>query len=151
MNQLFRKFVLYSYWKNGFINRWLQNHFYNKTKLYLSFTFKDVINLIFFFFFVIRYLIVIRIKDDENRLLVYFGSTLHLVGGNRFHCETLLLLWTLHPIAYYLFLLNMESKQYKWLEIFAFLGGITSYKKIGNIFIFFSNFEKIFFNTNEFI
>jgi len=150
MNEFFRKFVVYSYWKNGFIDRWLQNHFYDKTKLYLSFTLKDIINLIFLVFMVIRYVIVIRIKDDQNRLLVYLGSTLHLVGGSRFHCETLLFLWTLHPIAYYLFLLNMDSKQYKWLEIFAFLGGTISYKKIGIIFKLFSYLKKISIIQNNY-
>jgi hypothetical protein len=79
----------------------------------------------------VRIMKMIRIDDQNNRLLVYFGSPWHYLGGNNLYVETLLGFWALNTISFHLFLDYSQNKQFGWLEIFEFLAGIISYNKIG--------------------
>ena len=84
-------------------------------------------------FIVIRIMIVIWIKDPKNRLLIYFGSPWHLLGGNQLYHELLMLFWALYAILYYLLAIQTQHKPQEWLRIFSYLSGIIHYERIGII------------------
>jgi hypothetical protein len=127
----------YSYWKNGFLKNYIlcRNNDENSPKSKSSK--KETIIIVFLILSVLRIIKMIRIDDQNNRLLIYFGSPWHYLGGTNLYVEIIMLLWALYAIAFHSFLNNSQNKHYEWLEIFEFLNGIISYEKIG---ISFENF-----------
>jgi hypothetical protein len=126
----------YNYWKNGFLKNYILCRINNENNTKSKSSKKEIIT-VFLMLFVLRIMKMIRIDEQNNKLLVYFGSPWHYLGANNFYFETLLGLWTLYAIAFYLFLNNSQNKHYEWFEIFEFLNGIISYDRIG---ISFENF-----------
>ncbi len=130
----------YSYWKNGFLKNYIRNRFFDENNPKSKSSKTETITIVFMILSVLRIIKMIRIDDQNNRLLVYFGSSWHYLGGNHFYIETVLGLWALYAIAFHIFLNNSRNKHYEWLEIFEFLNGIISYDIIG------ISFENLFFN-----
>jgi len=121
----------YSYWKNGFLKNYILCHINNKNNTKSKSSKKEIIIIVFMTLSVLRIMKMIRIDDQNNRLLVYFGSPWHYLGGNNLYVETLLGFWALNTISFHLFLDYSRNKHFEWLEIFEFLAGIISYHKIG--------------------
>ncbi len=126
--------INYSYWKNGFLKNYILYRINNENNTKSKSSKKEIIIIVFLMLNVLRIMKMIRIDDQNNRLLVYFGSPWHYLGGNHFYVETLAGFWTLNAIAFHLFLDYSRNKHFEWLEIFEFLVGIISYNKIGNSF-----------------
>jgi len=128
---LSRSFMKYSKYKNGYLKKWIEAHYDQRETNKKNFDYKELYYLVFMIIFLFRIIKVLPIIDNNNKIVVYFGSPWHYLGGNRFHNELSFLLWTINFIALYLFLHNCQSEQYKWLEIFAFLSGLICHEKIG--------------------
>jgi len=118
---------------SGFLKRWIQSHYKRESRVISIFNFVEMIRLIFTICYQIRVIKMLTIVDDSDRLLIYFGSPFHFLGGNRFHNEFLFILWNINNILTHIFVIHSRTQQYEWLEIFAFLGGYTKFSNIGNI------------------
>jgi hypothetical protein len=105
----------YSYWKNGFLKNYIRNRVFNENNHKT-----EIIIIVFIILSALRIMKMNRINDQNNRLLVYFGSPWHYLGGNHFFIETVLGLWALYAIAFHSFLNNSRNKHFEWLEIFEF-------------------------------
>jgi hypothetical protein len=123
--------IEYSYWKNGFLKSYILYRINSENNTESKSSKKEIIIIVFMILIGVRIMKMIRIDDQNNRLLVYFGSPWHYLGGNHFHVEALMALWASYAIAFHLFLNNSQNKHFEWLEIFEFLAGIISYNKIG--------------------
>jgi len=140
------EYLKYSRFKNGYLEQWIRNKYYLKTNIHSSFTYNEITGLIFVFLMLIRIIISLSTSDGNEELLMYLGRAWHHVEGNYVHIEVMFLMWTINIIAFYLYVLHSPDKQYKWLQLFAFLAGIIPHKRIGNLFLmnhfFFKNFFK---------
>ena len=125
------KFINFSYFKHGFLKQWINNYLNNESKNKMNITFKEKLSLIFMILIVVRILKIMRITDLKDRVLVYFGSVWNHLGGNHVYCETTFLFWSINFILLYIFVIQSPKNQFQWLEIYEFLSGMKSYKKIG--------------------
>ncbi len=128
------KYLKYSRFKTGYLEEWIHNKYDLKTDVHSSFTYNEIYILIFMFLFCIRCIISLSTSDGNEEFLMYLGRVWHHVEGNYVHMEVTFLMWTINIIALYLYFLHSPDKQYKWLELFAFLAGIIPHKRIGNFF-----------------
>ncbi len=135
--------IIYSELKHGYLKRWIQEYSERGKNKKMSLRNEQKMSLMFMIAILVRILKIITITNMKDRILIYLGSPWSYLGGNNSYIETILLLWTIHCIAFNLFAIRSKRKHYKWLEIFEFLAGIISYKDIGiNKLINF--FRKIF-------
>jgi len=125
------KFFNFSKVVNGFLKEWIESHYSQKRTVQSIFSLKQTLRLVFMSMCLIRSIKLIIITDNNNKLLIYFGSPFQYLGGNRFHNEFLLILWDINFILTHIFVIHSKTKQYKWLEIFAFLSGFLPFAKIG--------------------
>ncbi len=124
-------FIKLSNINNGFLKQWIQTHYNRERNPESIFSYKAILRLIFMTLLLIRVLKLMTIRDNMNRVLIYFGNPFQYLGGNRFHYELLIVSWTLYFIVTHIFVIYSHNKQYKWLEIFAFLTGFSIFTQIG--------------------
>jgi len=140
------KYLKYSRFKTGYLEEWIRNKYDLKTDVHSIFTYNEIYILIFMFLFCIRFIISLSTSDGNEEFLMYLGRAWHYIEGNYVHIEVTFLMLTINIIAFYLYVLHSPDKQYKWLQLFAFLAGIIPHKRIGNLFLmnhfFFKNFFK---------
>jgi hypothetical protein len=125
------KYIHCSRFRNGFLKQWIENYLIRKNSRQSMTNYETILSLIFMSLIVIRILKVINIESPDDRILVYLGSPWYYLGGHHSYNETVILLWTINYIAFYIIDMTSHRKQYKWLQIFAFLSGIISHQKIG--------------------
>jgi hypothetical protein len=125
------KFIKYSYLRNGFLKNFIRKRNERKNKKSLGLDRKEIFDLLFMSLFLTRTLISITISDDNYTALMYIGRSWHLLGANFMQNEVLCILWTLNFICVYVFVINSQTKQYKWLEVYEFLNGFLPYEEIG--------------------
>jgi hypothetical protein len=125
------KYLRYSRFKNGYLEEWIRNKYDLKTDVHSSFTYNEIYVLISMFLLYIRCIISLSTSDGNEEFFMYLGRPWHYVGGNYVHLEVMFIMWTTNIIAFYLYVIHRPDKQYKWLELFAFLNGIIPYKRIG--------------------
>jgi len=124
--------IEFSTFRNGFLAKWIHNYFELKTDFYSSFTNGEIFSLIFMFVLLIRIMRGLAFTSVDNQIFMYYGITWHYMGGNHFHIEIMVFLWTLNFLASSLSFIHSPTEYYKWLEIYGFLAGIIPHKKIGN-------------------
>jgi hypothetical protein len=141
------KYLKYSRFKNGYLEKWIRNKYYLKTDVHSSFSRNETLSLIFMFLMYIRIMISLSNNDENEELLMYLGRQWRYMEANYIHVEIMLLLWTTNIIAFNLYVIHSPDKHYKWLELFAFLNGIIPHKRIGkSIFKIINFFYKFFAN-----
>ena len=148
-----KKFIVFSTLKNGFLKEWIDNRYTYKKNIHSSFTKIEIFSIIYMLFMFIRIKIAMRLPDDNNAILMYFGSLWHYIYANATHCELLFLLWTFNYLSTYLYVIHNDNYHYKWLEIYEFLAGIITHKNIGNVQFFntINVIKSITFIKNEFV
>jgi len=70
-------------------------------------------------------------SDVNDKTMMYLGILWAYLGGNHYHMEFLIFLWTLFFLVLYLYVIHSPTEHYRWLEIYGFLAGIVSHNKIG--------------------
>jgi hypothetical protein len=128
------KYLKYLRFKTGYLEEWIHNKYDLKTDVHSSFTYNEIYILIFMFLFCIRFIISLSTSDGNEEFLMYLGRAWHYIEGNYVHIEVTFLMLTINIIAFYLYVLHSPDKQYKWLQLFAFLAGIIPHKRIGKFF-----------------
>jgi hypothetical protein len=141
------KYLRYSRFKNGYLEKWIRNKYDLKTDVHSSFSRNEIWSLIFIFLMYIRTIISLSNNDENKELLMYLGRQWRYIEANYVHVEVMFLLWTINIIAFNLYVIHRPDNHYKWLELFAFLNGIIPYKRIGKtIFKIINFFYKFFAN-----
>ncbi len=125
-------FIKFSSLRNGFLKKFIYKHHENQVKNYSSFDFIEMSNLLLMCLLLLRLLYSVTISDEDYILLIYIGRNWHLLDANYIHNETLFILWTLNFICIIVFVIQSPTKQYTWIEVYAFLKGILPHEKIGN-------------------
>ncbi len=124
-------FIKLSNINNGFLRQWIQTHYNQERNTESIFSYKAILRLIFMTLILMRVLKLMTIRDNMNRVLIYFGDPFQYLGENRLHNEFLIISWTLYFIVTHIFVIYSHNKQYKWLEIFGFLTGFSIFTQIG--------------------
>jgi uncharacterized membrane protein YjdF len=127
-------FIKFTGLRNGFLKKFINKHEKKTSRL----EFNEVLNILFMFLLLLRTIISVTISNEDYTVLMYIGRGWHYVGANYVHNEVLFLLWTLHSICVYVFVINSPTNRYKWIEIFAFLKGFVPHQQIGKYLFLFS-------------
>jgi hypothetical protein len=143
------KYLKYSRFKNGYLEKWIRNKYDLKTDVHSSFSRNEISSLIFMFLMYIRIIISLSKNDENEELLMYLGRQWHRMEANYVHIEVMFLLWTTNIIAFYLYVIHSPDKHYKWLELFAFLNGIIPHKRIGKSISKLIIFLQVFYKQYE--
>jgi hypothetical protein len=125
------KYLKYSRFKNGYLEKWIRNKYELRTNVHSSYNYNEILGLILSLLFCIRCIISLLTSDENEKLLMYLGRPWHYVEGNYVHIEVMFLMWSTNIIAFYLYVIHSPDKHYEWLELFAFLNGIIPHKRIG--------------------
>jgi hypothetical protein len=140
-------FIKFSSLRNGFLKKFIYKHHEIEAKKSLNYDFIEISTLLFMCLLLLRLLYSVTISDEDYTLLIYIGRNWHLLDANYVHNETLFILWTLNFVCIYVYVIQSPTKQYKWIEVYAFLKGILPHEKIGN-YLF--SFMRCFFLKFEF-
>jgi hypothetical protein len=141
-------FIKFSSLRNGFLKKFIYKHHENEVKNSSSYDFIEMSTLLFMCLLLLRLLYSVTISDEDYTLLIYMGRNWHLLGANYMHNETLFILWTLNFVCIYVFVIQSPTKQYKWIEVYAFLKGILPHEKIGNYLFSLMRFFSLEFEFN---
>jgi hypothetical protein len=119
-------------------------------KIVITFEYKLLLNheitgLIFISLLCVRVIYSLTLSDENDELFMYLGRAWHYMEAYYVHIEIICLIWITNYFSVYLYVIHSPDKQYKWLELFAFLGGIIPHKRIGK-----SNFVLLIFCFNFF-
>jgi hypothetical protein len=132
------KFIKFTNLKNGFLKDFIDKHHKRHVKKASIYGFKEISYLLFMCSLLLRNIISVFISDGNYTVLMFIGRIWHYLGANYIHNEVLFILWSLNFICVYVFVIQSPTKQYKWIEIYAFLNGILSHQQIGKYYLLFS-------------
>ncbi len=132
------KFIKFKNLKNGFLKDFIDKHHKRQVKKASLYGFKEISYLLFMSSLLLRLLYSVTISDDNYTVLMFIGRVWHLLGANYKQNEVLFILWNVNLICVYVFVIQSPTKQYKWIEVYAFLNGILSHQQIGKYYLLFS-------------
>jgi len=94
------KYLKYSRFKNGYLEEWIRNKYDLKTNVHSSFTYNQILSIIFIFLMYIRIIVSLSTSDENKELLMYLGRQWSYIEANYVHVEVMFLLWTTNNISF---------------------------------------------------